>query len=127
MAFAVKPARLAAPSSTVPRLPTVITVIVVREYSRRREKTTGVEFWAMVLASVAGVVVVVVVAVSCIWKDVCWGSSSRVPVSASASSSDGRVRLVYSIFSRNDDARKMSLNISRMAFISSFEEVFGWD
>ena len=126
MAFAVKPARLAAPSSTVPRLPTVITVIVVREYSRRREKTTGVEFWAMVLASVAGVVVVVV-AVSCIWKDVCWGSSSRVPVSASASSSDGRVRLVYSIFSRNDDARKMSLNISRMAFISSFEEVFGWD
>lgn len=119
----MKPARLAAPSSTVPRFPTVIMVMVVREYSRRRERTTGVAFLAIVFASVN----VVVVFVPFIWKVVRWEDSTRVPVSASASSSlsDGRSSLVYWVFSRSVDPKK-SWSISRIACILSFERLMKW-
>ena len=78
MTFAVKPARLAAPSSTFPRFPTEIMVIVVRQYSRSRERAIGVAFLVIAFASVA----IVVVIVSCIWK-------ACVPVLASPSLPSG--------------------------------------
>lgn len=70
----MKPTRLETPSSMVPRLPMVIMVIVVREYSGRK-RTTGIASLVVVFASVN----IIVVFMSCIWK-VHWGYSSCVPI-----------------------------------------------
>lgn len=75
----------------------MIMVMVMSEYSRRRERATGVAYLVIVFPSVDNVVLG---AVSCTSNDVGWLLSLYVvcPVSVSWSTPDDS-RLVYSIFS----------------------------